>query len=65
MAELAQRVAGQALGGSPLPVLGRRVSELLDIQEQLGIEVLDSLDDGWPDWIDDLAYDTWLEVGGW
>lgn len=65
VAELAQRVADQSLGGSPVPVLNRRVSELLDIQEQLGVEVLDSLDEGWPDWADDLADETWREVGGW
>lgn len=65
VAELAQRVADQSSCGSPVPVLSRRVSELLDIQEQLGVEVLDSLDDGWPDWIDDIAHETWLEVGGW
>lgn len=48
-----------------VPVLSRRVSELLDLQEQLGIDVLDNLDEGWPDWSDDLAEATWFEVGGW
>ena len=65
VAELAKRVADQSLGGSPVPDLDRRVSELLDIQEQLGKEVLDSLDEDWPDWADDLADETWREVGGW
>jgi hypothetical protein len=65
VAELAKRVADQAAGGGPVPVLSRRVSELLDIQEQLGVEVLDSLDDQWPDWADNLADETWKEVGGW
>lgn len=62
--ELAQRLSGQSAGAS-VPVLGRRISELLDIQEQLGAEVLDSLDGSWPDWVDDLANETWQEVGGW
>jgi hypothetical protein len=62
--ELAQRVADQSKGG-PVPELSRRVSELLDMQEQIGVEMLDSLDDGWPDWVDDLADETWREVGGW
>jgi hypothetical protein len=65
VSELAHRVGEQTSGGSPVPVLGRRVSELLDIQEQLGAEMLDSLDERWPDWVDDLAHETWIEVGGW
>jgi hypothetical protein len=65
VSELAGRVAEQISGGSSVPVLGRRVSELLDIQEQLGAELLESLDERWPDWVDDLANETWNEVGGW
>ena len=64
VSELAQRVSGQS-SGMHVPVLDRRISELLDIQEQLGVEVLDNLDDRWPDWVDDLANETWQEVGGW
>ncbi len=65
VSELAQRVADQAASRPVSVVLDRRVSELLDIQEQLGVEVLDSLDERFPDWLDDLAHDTWTEVGGW
>ena len=65
VSDLAQRVGNLTAGGTAVPKLGRRVSELLDLQEQLGVEVLDSLDEGWPDWADDLANDTWNEVGGW
>lgn len=65
VSDLAQRVGDQTTGGKVVPELGRRVSELLDLQEQLGIEVLDSLDEDWPDWSDDLADETWKEVGGW
>jgi hypothetical protein len=64
VSELAHRVA-QISGALPVPALDRRVSELLDIQEQLGGEMLDSLDERWPDWMDDLAHETWTEVGGW
>lgn len=60
-----RRGADQAAGRAPISVLSRRVSELLDIQEQLGAEVLDSLDERWSDWIDELANETRLEVGGW
>lgn len=65
ISELVQRVGAQAAGGAPVASLGRRVSEVLDIQEQLGAEMLASLDDRWPDWVDDLAHETWTEVGGW
>jgi hypothetical protein len=65
VAELAKRVAEQTAGAPTVPALGRWVSELLDIQEQIGVEVLDSLDDHSPDWTDDLAEETWNEVGGW
>lgn len=65
VADLAQRVADQSAGRAPAMVLNRRVSELLDVQEQLGIDVLDSLDESWPDWLDDIAQETWNEVGGW
>jgi len=61
----AQPLEEQMSGGLPVPPLGRRVSELLDIQEQLGVEMLSSLDEHWPDWVDDLAHETWTEVGGW
>lgn len=64
VSELAQRVFSQS-SGAHVPVLDRRISELLDIQEQLGLEVLDNLDDRWPDWVDDVANETWHEVGGW
>jgi hypothetical protein len=40
-------------------------SEVLDIQEQLGSVILDALDERYPDWLDDLANDTWNIVGGW
>ncbi len=65
VSDLAQRVGAQAEGGPSVTALGRRVSELLDIQEQLGAEMLASLDNCWPDWVDDLAHETWNEVGGW
>jgi hypothetical protein len=41
------------------------VSEILDIQEQIGAEMFDYLDDVQLDWLDELAESTWHEVGGW
>lgn len=51
-----------AVGGA---VLQRRISEALDVQEQLGARVLDLLEDASPDWIDLAAEETWTAVGGW
>ncbi|MBM4031541.1 MAG: hypothetical protein FJ291_07105 [Planctomycetes bacterium] len=65
VADLAQRLADQSEGRAPAVALDRRVSELLDVQEQIGVDVLDSLDELSPDWLDDLAQETWNEVGGW
>lgn len=36
-----------------------------DLQEQIGSDVLDYLDEHFPDWIDEIAEETWKEVGGW
>jgi hypothetical protein len=41
------------------------VAELVDIQEQIGAEMFDYLDDLQLDWLDELAEVTWAEVGGW
>lgn len=43
----------------------RRVREVLAIQDELGMDVTDYLADVNPDWIDEIANDTWNEVGGW
>lgn len=37
----------------------------IDLQEQIGIDVIDYLDEHYPEWIDDVAEETWREVGGW
>ena len=47
------------------PAVGRRLSEILDVQEQVGADIAAWLDDDFPDWVDDLAEETWNEVGGW
>jgi len=39
--------------------------EILDVQEQLGPDVMDCLDEVFPDWLDDAAEHVWQEVGGW
>ena len=36
----------------------------MEIQEQIGTDVLDQLGEVYPDWIDEPAETTWTEVGG-
>ncbi len=43
----------------------RRVAEIIDIQEQIGAQMLDYLDEMQADWLEELAELTWKEVGGW
>jgi hypothetical protein len=43
----------------------RIAKEVVDIQEQIGPLVIDYLDEVYPDWIDNLAEDTWHASGGW
>lgn len=38
---------------------------IVDLQEQIGGAISDCLDEGYPDWLDNLAEDTWREIGGW
>lgn len=56
--------------GKPDPVICgpdalRIAKEVVDIQEQIGSSVLDYLDNEYSDWIDNVAEETWAEVGGW
>ena len=45
--------------------LARRAKEVADMQEQIGKNILDSIDEKYPDWVNDLAQEVWTEVGGW
>jgi hypothetical protein len=47
------------------PTANWQAREVLYIQEEIGADVLDYLADTYPDWIDEIANDTWHEVGGW
>lgn len=47
------------------PTAGRHAREVLAIQEEIGANVSDYLAEVNPDWIDEVANDTWNEVGGW
>jgi hypothetical protein len=53
-------------GSSSCGDSGRRsAQEVVDIQEQIGKDIFDFLDDKHPDWLDNLAETTWDELGGW
>ena len=45
--------------------VSRRAREIIDMQEQIGRDVLDCIEERYPDWINDLAQSVWNEVGGW
>ena len=49
---------------SPMSVT-RKAKEVIDMQEQIGPEILDNIDEEYPDWINILAQDIWDETGGW
>lgn len=47
------------------PAASRIVNAVMDIQEQIGADVTDYLEEEYSEWIDELANDTWMEVNGW
>jgi hypothetical protein len=48
-----------------IPSVTRRAKEVIEMQEQIGQDILDSLEDEFPDWVNDLAQEVWTQVGGW
>jgi len=47
------------------PSAARVTKAALDLQEQIGLDVIDYLDEEYRDWVDVVAEETWREVGGW
>ncbi len=45
--------------------VSRRAKEVIEMQEQIGKDILDSIEDRHPDWVNDLAQEVWTDVGGW
>jgi hypothetical protein len=45
--------------------VSRRAKEVIEMQEQMGQDILDSIEEQYPDWVNDLAQEVWTEVGGW
>jgi len=64
VADLANRCQASEANGQCRPI-SERSGEILDLQEQVGSDVMDCLDERFPDWLDELAEDTWVELGGW
>ena len=64
LAELTSWVGPSEMQVTDLP-LARRISETLDLQEQVGPHLSDYLDEAAPDWVDEAAEETWKTVGGW
>lgn len=61
--ELAQRCSA---GGRLIPEsVERQAKELIDLQEQVGRDVLDGIEEECPDWINHVAEALWVENGGW
>lgn len=63
--DVIRELSNWCIDSSPGTPILRKAKEVIDIQEQIGEDVMDYLDDHFPNWLDDLAEDTWREVGGW
>jgi hypothetical protein len=51
-------------GHAVVTSISRRAKEVIDMQEQIGRDILDAIEEKYPDWVNDLAQDVWTEVGG-
>jgi hypothetical protein len=63
--ELGQWVASDGGATRCGPSAGKHARSIAAIQEEIGADVMDCLAERHPDWIDEIANDTWYEVGGW
>ncbi len=63
--ELGQWIA--SAGGTTRcgPSAGKHARSIAAVQEEIGADVMECLAERHPDWIDEIANDTWCEVGGW
>jgi hypothetical protein len=62
--ELADFCSGRP-GLSNKGVAARASRAVADAQEQIGADLQAFLDEHFPDWVDDVAEETWREIGGW
>lgn len=61
--ELADACSGRR--GMANGIATRASRAVIDAQEQIGADIQDFLENKYPDWVDDIAEDTWREIGGW
>jgi hypothetical protein len=60
--DVASRCAAQS---ATVTSVARRAKEVIEMQEQIGKDILDAIEEQCPDWVNDLAQEVWTEVGGW
>jgi hypothetical protein len=61
-------VAERCNGSTPPIVpasVARKAKEVIDMQEQIGKDTLDLIEERYPDWINNLANEVWVNTGGW
>jgi hypothetical protein len=63
--DLAQWGAGEGASTRFGPAARKHAHNIAAIQDEIGANVIDSLAEHYPDWVDEIANDTWAEVGGW
>ncbi len=62
--DLASRCGAEG-GPTVRASVARRSKEAIEMQEQIGRDILDAIEEQYPDWVNDLAQEVWTEVGGW
>jgi hypothetical protein len=63
--DLAQWGAGEGPSTRCGPSARKHAHSIAAIQDEIGADVIDCLAEHCPDWVDEVANDTWAEVGGW
>jgi hypothetical protein len=62
--DVASRCTSDAKASAPVSV-ARKAKEVIEMQEQIGKDILDNIEEQYSDWVNDLAQDVWTETGGW
>ena len=62
--DVALRCGSHTIAALPTS-MARHAKEVIDMQEQIGPDLLDSIEEQHPDWVNDLAQEVWVETGGW
>jgi hypothetical protein len=62
--DVASRCRNEASESIPMSV-SRKAKEVIEMQEQMGQDILDNIEEQFPDWVNDLAQEVWTDIGGW